>query len=51
MQAEERKYPMYISLSGVLSKDAFDKLAQFLLATKRDYVIQLDCNIVLNDTA
>jgi hypothetical protein len=46
---EKQKYPMIIQLSGMLHKDAFDKLASFLQATERDFVVQLDCNIVLKD--
>jgi hypothetical protein len=46
---EKQKYPMIIQLSGLLHKDAFDKLASFLEATERDSVVQLDCNIVLKD--
>jgi hypothetical protein len=46
---KQQKYPMIIQLSGLLHKDAFDKLASFLEATKRDFVVQLDCNIVLKD--
>jgi hypothetical protein len=44
---EKQKYPRIIQLSGLLQKDAFDKLASFLQATERDFIVQLDCNIVL----
>jgi dihydroorotate dehydrogenase len=46
---KKQKYPMSIRLSGILNKDAFDKLASFLQATKRDFVVQLDCSIALKD--
>lgn len=48
-EGEQHKYPMTIQLSGLLQKDAFDKLVSFLQATERDFIVQLDCNIVLQD--
>jgi hypothetical protein len=51
MGNEERKqkYPMIIQLSGLLQKEAFDKLVSFLQAMELDLAIPLDCNIVLKD--
>jgi hypothetical protein len=51
MESKEgkQKYPMTIQLSRILNKDAFDKLTSFLQATERDFIVQLDCNIVLKD--
>jgi hypothetical protein len=48
-ERKQQKYPMSMQLSGIPHKEAFDKLTSFLQATERDFVVQLDCNIVLKD--